>query len=96
MGIDMKRQTLFAHLALASQFSTRTEDIATESLNYILQNKTAKELFLKFIEQMGVKLTVEVGFKTQSRQKDHSRPDLVGNDLSGKNVIIVDPNSGQV
>jgi hypothetical protein len=84
----MERQTLFGHLA--TQFSNSSEDLATESLNFILENKKAKELFLRFIEQMGVKLTTEVGFKTQSRQKDHSRPDLVGIDSTGNNVIIVE------
>jgi len=79
--------TLFGHLAL--QFGTSAENLATESLQYILQSSpVACNAFLELLRDLGVDLPQETSFRTQVGFGDHGVPDLIGETSSGSALVI--------
>lgn len=63
---------------IANSVGTSTEDIATMSLHYILQNsQVAKETLLDFIgTQLGIEFEQELHFEIQSCGENKERPDM--------------------
>ncbi|MBV9790889.1 MAG: hypothetical protein JOZ51_22030 [Chloroflexi bacterium] len=85
----MYHQSLFGHLV--TQFSTQPENLATESLNYILnRSSTAKQAFMRYLAQAGVDPATPVMFQTQMAGPDHAIPDLVGVDAHGQSIAIIE------
>jgi hypothetical protein len=66
--------TLFG--SLASKFANQPENIATESLNYIItRSDSAKQAFLHYIAQTTVELSHNLRFQTQEGGSDNVIPD---------------------
>ncbi|MEW5985524.1 MAG: hypothetical protein AB1791_02720 [Chloroflexota bacterium] len=85
----MQHQSLFGHVA--TLFSTHPENLATESLNFILNRSiVAERAFLDYIRQLDIALPETLSFRTQMGGKDNAIPDLVGVDADGQQVIIVE------
>ncbi len=83
----MTHDTLFGYLA--TRFSTHPENLATESLNFVLgKSEAARRAFVRFFRQSGASLPESLAFRTQARGEDQSIPDLVGCDSDGANVFI--------
>jgi hypothetical protein len=81
--------TLFGHLA--SKFSAQPENLATESLNYMLtRSEIAQQAFLRYVDQTTIKLTRNLRFQTQKSGSDSSIPDMVGIDVDGDQVLVVE------
>jgi len=75
------------------RFSSHPENIATESLHYILNRPSsrAKQAFIKYLQQTGVILPNDLIFQTQKGiEEDQAIPDLIGNDANGHSVVIVE------
>ncbi len=83
-------QTLFGHLA--AKFVTQQENLATESLHYILsRSAVAKQAFLRFLQvQADVEFATDLSLRTQASGADAAIPDLVGTDSAGREVLIVE------
>jgi hypothetical protein len=85
----MQHQSLFGHLA--TKFGEHPENLATESLNYIINSSiVAKKAFSQLIEQTGVRLRGKLNFQTQAGGDDNAVPDLVGTDIEGKQTVITE------
>ncbi|HET7480146.1 MAG TPA: hypothetical protein VFJ72_11585 [Rubrobacteraceae bacterium] len=85
----MQHDSLFGHLA--SRFSGQTENIATESLNYIInRSSVARRAFLQFVAQANVELPDTLLFQTQAVGDDNAIPDLVGTDSESRQVLLVE------
>lgn len=85
----MQNQTLFGHLV--GRFSTHPENLATEGLNYILnQSVVARQAFIDFLKDTGVVLPETLNFSTQAVGEDQAIPDLVGVTTDGKNPLLVE------
>ncbi len=82
--------TLFGQLA--NKFVTQTENLATESLHYILQKSpVALSSFTKLIKTFEQRLSKNVSFRTQVFDKeDNSIPDLIGFDKDNNNICIME------
>src|SRR5688500_13595819 len=81
--------TLFGHLA--RRFSSSPENLATESLLYILKRSLpAKSAFFRYLEQTGcTPLPDNLRLTSQSTDKDdQSIPDLVGFDAQNRPIFI--------
>lgn len=83
-------QSMFGHLA--AKFSAHPENLATESLNYILNRSTAtRRAFIKVLaHQSGTTLSDDLTFQTQQGGDDAAIPDLVGFDSAGRPNIIAE------
>jgi TrpR-related protein YerC/YecD len=81
-------ESLFGHLV--TRFSTGPENLATEALNYILnQSQVARKAFSEFFSHFDIPLPCDLSFQVQYNEKeDQSIPDLVGFDQNGKKVLI--------
>jgi len=87
--IIMQHQSLFGHLA--TKFGKHPENLATESLNYILNHSVvAKKAFTQLIEQTGVRLRSKLNFQTQAGGNDNAVPDIVGTDIENKQAAITE------
>jgi hypothetical protein len=85
----MTTQSLFG--TLATRFSTQPENLATESLFYILNaSRTAERAFLGYVARAGVNLGDNLLFQTQSHGKDKSIPDLVGVNAANEQVLVIE------
>ncbi len=84
----MSNQSLFGHIV--ARFSNQQENLATESLHYILQQRSAREAFLSFVDQLAPGLNPITRFETQSGTDKSARPDMVGKDADGKPVLVVE------
>jgi hypothetical protein len=85
-GISM---SLVAHL-VARFASNQQENLATESLLYILHNsEAARRAFMEFVSDTGA-ADLPLTFRSQANAADGSIPDLVGTDLSGVRRLIVE------
>lgn len=85
----MPQENLFAHVA--SRFPGQTENIATESLAYIIgKSKTAKKAFIDYINQTGTSFDNELCFQTQAIGEDNAIPDMVGKDSKGNEILIIE------
>lgn len=85
----MKNETLLGHVA--ERFSGQVENIATESLGFVV-NRTpaAKKALIKFLEQAGISFGENVTISTQTAEEDESQPDMQGKNGSGKTVLLVE------
>ena len=85
----MQSQSLFGHIV--ARFVNQPENIATESLYYILQEaSSAREAFLRYIAQLGSSLHAGVRLETQTGRDRSARPDMVGKDPDGQSVLILE------
>ncbi|MCF8339242.1 MAG: hypothetical protein K9I74_14790 [Bacteroidales bacterium] len=85
----MVTYTLLGQLAL--RFAKHPENLATEALSYILyRSKIAEQSLLKFVQNLGLDVPVNLKFQTQEGNTDGSIPDLVGSDLEGRKIIILE------
>lgn len=85
----MKTDSLFGHLAI--KFSSSPENLATESLLYILnQSLTAKQALIRYISKTGVNLDKDLLFQTQAKGSDQAIPDLVGINSQQQQVLIIE------
>ncbi len=84
----MNRTSLFGFLA--TRFSSRPEDLATEALNYILQDPSAREAFVEYLKKPDLSFETDLRFQSQASDSDQARPDLVGIDSEGRQPIIVE------
>ncbi len=85
----MTKQTLFGYLA--PRFTTSPENIATEALNYILnQSPVARKAFMSFLQPTGVSFPGELYFSTQSVGEDQAISDLVGTNRDGQQILLVE------
>jgi len=82
-------QSLLGHIVL--RFTSQSENLATESLEYILSNSHDARLgLIKFIGRIDNRLTGELHFKTQVHDDDRSIPDLVGSDDDNDQICIIE------
>ena len=85
----MKNETLLGHVA--ERFSGQVENIATESLAFVVnRTPTAKKALVKFLEQAGLSLGESITINTQRAEEDDSQPDMKGINGSGKTVLLVE------
>ncbi len=85
----MPQENLFAHVA--SRFPGQTENIATESLAYIIgKSKAAKKAFVDYINQIGTEFDPDLCFQTQATGEDKAIPDMVGKDSDGNEILIIE------
>jgi len=84
------KKSLFGEVAL--RLSSHPENVATESLCYILREYTsASESFRSFINSSGINLPDSLTFQTQvSKAEDGTIPDLVGVDSAGVEVLLIE------
>ncbi len=81
--------SLFGHLV--TQFSTHPENLATESLNFILRRSSvAKQAFLQYLERAGIDPASVLTFQTQMVGQDNAIPDLVGLNAEGQPIVIAE------
>lgn len=82
-------KSLFGHIVL--NLTSQAENIATESLYYILSNSaSAREGFYNFLGSIDNRLKVDLYFRTQVYDKDGSLPDLVGFDVENDPICIIE------
>jgi len=82
-----QKKSLFHYLAF--NFSKSPEDLATEALSYILnQSNTSKKAFIQFLKQAEPNLPDNVYFSTQQVGDEGERPDLIGVNPDGKEVVL--------
>jgi len=90
--MDQPRRTILAHLART--FAVQTENLATEGLLFILTNSRAARNALSavaFPEMADVdRESLDLTFQSQVFGDDNSRPDLIGKDADGLEVLIVE------
>lgn len=80
-------ESLFSYLV--NRFSTSPENLATESLNFILRNsQVARKAFVNLLSQIDIDLPDDLFFETQAGGDDQSIPDLVGKDSEGNTVVL--------
>ena len=80
--------SLLAHLY--SRIKGAPEDIATESLCYILNNSlSARKKFIEYLYDNN-KLSEDLFFETQIVGENNERPDLIGMDTKRDEVLIVE------
>ena len=85
----MHDASLFGHLA--ARFSASPENLATESLRYILdRSPVANRAFLRGLARCGVALPARLHFATQVGGVDGAIPDLVGTDEAGRPILIAE------
>ena len=81
-------RSLFGHIVL--RFTSDAENLATESLYYILSNsKSAQKALLNYIKTINP-INDELSFSTQFRDADESIPDLVGLDDTNDHILIIE------
>lgn len=76
---------------LATEFDVGREDLATEALLHILRSSRAgSNALVEFLNRTGADVEENLRFRTQARQEDDSRPDLVGEDDERDLVAILE------
>lgn len=78
--------------AVAPLFTAQLENVATESLRYILGDSDgARNSFAEFLsKETGLALTESLSWRSQVAGDDKSRPDLVGTDKAGQTRVIIE------
>jgi hypothetical protein len=85
----MSTQSLFGNIA--TRFTIQPENLATESLFYIIKSsKTAERAFLSYVARAGVNIGDGLFFQTQVHDTDKSIPDMVAMDVQNESVLIVE------
>ncbi len=81
--------SFLGHLAL--RFAPHPENLATESLAYILEKSPgAKRALMAFLNKLGGPLPETLRFQPQANGPDGSIPDLVGTDSDGEQMVIIE------
>ncbi|MEX0982570.1 MAG: hypothetical protein WD577_14580 [Bacteroidales bacterium] len=77
---------------LANKFVTQTENLATESLNYILaKSPTALKSYNKVIRSFDNRIEQELTFRTQVTDKnDNAIPDIIGYNKNDEAICIIE------
>lgn len=86
----MAKETLFGHMA--SRLIKQQENIATDSLNYIIErSRIARQAFLRHMEiTAGIELPKDLTIRTQFGADDKSIRDMVAFNTEGEPVLIVE------
>lgn len=80
---------MLAHLA--HRLTSRTEDLATEALAYILkESRESRDSLRKMYQDLGIPLCEDLRYRTQVCLGKDARHDLVGLDSSGKARVIIE------
>lgn len=80
--------SLLAHIAKG--FASRQwENIATESLHYLLRRQAAQEAVTRLLSEAGL-FTAGLRWVTQATNDDGSRPDLVGLDQERRPAVVIE------
>lgn len=85
----MTTDSLLGHLA--TRFASHPENVASESLAFIIDRfPPAKRALLGFVQHLGIQLPTNIVFRTQKSGSDGSIPDLVGSDPENREVLIIE------
>ena len=80
--------SLLAHI-VKSYASTQWENIATDSLLYLLERPGVEESLMRLVSRWGLD-DERLQWSTQVSNEDRSRPDLVGKDSLGRPKLMVE------
>ena len=76
---------------MSLRFNAHPENLATEALLFILKRyKEAWPALHRNFLRTGVRLPIDVVFRSQHGGEDQSQPDLIGTDKDGDIVIIIE------
>lgn len=81
--------TLFGHI-IVSKLGSQAENIATESLRFILSNQNAQIAFQRFVRHFENRIGNISSIQTQDNYTDKGIPDLVCYDDKRKPIVIVE------
>lgn len=85
----MHADTLFGFLA--HRFVVQQENLATDALWYLLdRSEAARGAVIRTLREAGAALPDALSFRTQAGDGDQAIPDLVGEDASGRQVLIAE------
>lgn len=85
----MPHESILAHLA--PLLTNQIENVATDALAHILlQYHFLADAFQEYISSVTVDLPGNLTFTTQARWQDTEIPDLVGRDVEGRYLLIVE------
>jgi hypothetical protein len=80
---------LFGHLA--SRFSTRPENLATEAVAFIVNRSAAmREALRRLVGRTGIELPLLARFRSQAGDEQGNIPDLVGLDPMGAERLLIE------
>ena len=83
--------SLLAHLVLDRGYTNQVENLATDTLAYILnESKEAKHVFRKMLLEGGARVGEVTRVQTQVHQADGSIPDLIAYDKQGAPRVITE------
>lgn len=88
MTDDPGRDTLLAHLAW--RLSDRHEDIAVEALGFILRSEATRNTLRQVVRDGGADVGPIVHVATQVSDEGGTRPDLVGSDRQGEEIVLIE------
>jgi hypothetical protein len=72
-------------------FTSQSENLATEGLYYILsKSPEAREGLIRFLKSIDPRFNDELSFKTQAYDEDQAIPDLVGVDEDNHQICIIE------
>ncbi len=82
-------KSLLGHIVLKSTY--QAENLATESLYYILSNSnSAREGLSRFLKIIDSRFNSELFYNTQAYDEDNAIPDLVGSDIDNDQICIIE------
>ena len=80
-------ESLFGHLV--SRFSSSPENLATESLCYILnRSQVAREAFVNLLAHLHISIQADLKYETQENSADGAIPDLVGKNGLAETILL--------
>lgn len=80
-------ESLFGHLV--SRFSSSPENLATESLCYILnRSQIAREAFANLLAHLHISIPADLKYETQENSADGAIPDLVGKNGLAETILL--------
>ena len=88
MTSDPGRDTLLAHLAW--RLSNRHEDIAVETLEFILRSDATRSTLRQVVRDGGANIGPIAHVATQVGGEEGTRPDLVGCDQRGEESVLIE------
>jgi hypothetical protein len=81
--------TLFGHIA--SHFTNKTENVATEALGYILRGSSvARDAVQTLLGHAGMPIPGNLTYFNQVASDDQAQPDVVGLDELGKQHLVIE------
>lgn len=89
----MPDETLLGYLSgrFASDKShSKTENLASEALAFILKNEVALKAFFEFIERAGLSFDPSLRIRTQVHEDDKGVPDLIGKVGADRTALIIE------